>query len=419
LLAAALEFAAREPGSLQKFVFAVREAGAEIKREAEAGGEVIRIMTVHGAKGLQAPLVILPDTVGLPQFTDKLFWLAAGQGREVPLYGFTKDGQPRAIAEAVNRERAAKLEEYNRLLYVALTRAEDELLICGAKPARALPEACWYESIRRGFDALEVPAGPDGVRLMATPQTAPPDRAGGLEAAVSLPDLPAWAGAAPDWLAVPPRLETARPEPLAPSRNTEDEAKRAIAASPLGQMLRGLREARAAALAKGRMVHALLQHLPEIAQGARVAAADSYLAHAARELPAPVRARIRQSVMNILEDERLAPLFGPGSRAEAPVAGVVAGFEIGGLIDRLAIGEAEILLADYKTDRAPPPAPEHIPPGYLRQLAAYRALLSQIHPTHQIKCILIWTESAVPMEVPSELLDAHAPQAEAVQAEMG
>jgi ATP-dependent helicase/nuclease subunit A len=221
--------------------------------------------------------------------------------------------------------------------------------------------------------------------------------------------MPAWAGQAPDWRATPPAAETTRPEPLAPSRNTEDEARLAVTASPLGETLGRLREARAAALAKGRMVHALLQHLPDVPKPARAKRAADYVAAAAPALSEAARAAICDSVIKILEDPELKLLFEPGSRAEAPITGVVGDVEIGGLIDRLAVAEHKILVADYKTDRQPPKNPEAIPPAYLRQLAAYRALLAQIYPAHQIQCVLIWTETASPMPVPEPLLLGHAP----------
>ncbi len=410
LLAEALSFAAREPASLQKFIFQLRQSGAEIKREAESGSDIVRIMTVHGAKGLQAPLVILPDTAGMPKTDEKLFWLTPPQSdTPVPIYCPRKELRPQAVAQAIAQDKAAKLEEYNRLLYVALTRAEDELIICGAKPKNALQDACWFESVRRGFDRLAVPVDADGRRSYATPQTAPPDRETASTAPAAAVVIPAWAGSAPRWQSTPPAAETTRPEPLAPSRNTEDEARRAVTASPLSENLGKLRQARAAALAKGRMVHALLQHLPAIPAPRRAQAAEAYLAHAAAELTQPARTAICRSVLSILDDPTLQPLFGPQSRAEAPITGVIGDVEIGGLIDRLAIGGSEILLADFKTDRQPPQDIEAIPAAYLRQLSAYTALLAQIYPTHRISCVLIWTANARSMQVPVHLLAAHAP----------
>jgi ATP-dependent helicase/nuclease subunit A len=196
---------------------------------------------------------------------------------------------------------------------------------------------------------------------------------------------------------------------MAPSRNTEDEAKRAIAASPLGNGLALSRAARQAALAKGRIVHALLQHLPDLPPPARAPAAQKFLARSV-ELDDPTRLAILDSVLAILNNPALAPLFGPNSRAEIPLAGVVGDAEIGGLVDRLAILPDEILLADYKTDRAPPATPAQIPTQYLRQLSAYQAILRQIYPTSRIACRLIFTANAAIMDIPEDLLATHAPK---------
>jgi len=419
LLAEALAFANREPASLQNFVFFLRQSGAQIKREAEAGGpgggpgggDVVRIMTVHGAKGLQAPIVILPDTTGLPKPRENLFWLRPPQQPDtsVPIFCPRKDLRSAAVQAAVDENKAAQMQEQNRLLYVALTRAEDALIICGAKPKNAPPESCWYNAVAEGFTRLGITAGADGRREFAVPQSAPPDRTKAASAATGAITMPAWAGLAPAWQASPPATETTRPEPLAPSRNTEAEAAQAVIASPLGSRAK-LRQARALALSKGRMVHALLQHLPEIAPEARGKAASAYIAQAGAGLSPAAQTGISAAVLKILEDPALAPLFGPGSRAEAPITGVVGDVEIGGLIDRLAVGAAQILIADYKTDRQPPDAPAAVPAVYLRQLAAYRALLAQIYPSHAIQCALIWTETARPMLVPDSLLAPHAPK---------
>ncbi len=399
LLAEAMEYAGRHPSSMQNFLFTLRQSGAEIKREAEAAGDMVRIMTVHGAKGLQAPIVILPDTTSLPRISDSLFWLQPPQqAQTVPVFCPRTELRNGIVTAANEASKTAQLAEYNRLLYVALTRAEDELIVCGAKGKNTPPEHCWYNLIKAGFDRL-------GGDHFTTPQTAAPDRAG-TSATTIAATLPGWAGLAPDWLAAPPATEATRPEPLAPSRGAEEPASLASAASPLGH---NFKTARDAALAKGVIVHALLQHLPDLAAAERRAAGAKYLAQPGLGLDAAAQAGMIAAVLTILENPALVALFGPGSRAEVPIAGVLGEVEIGGLIDRLAVGADEILIADYKTNRAPPLTPAEIPPAYLRQLAAYRAILAQIYPRRPITCLLIWTETAVVMKVPEAMLARHAP----------
>jgi ATP-dependent helicase/nuclease subunit A len=409
LLSEALAHASRAPASLKHFLFTIRQSGASIKREAAAGGDMVRLMTIHGAKGLQAPIVILPDTTTLPQPRENLFWLQAPQQDvSVPIFCPRADLRSNAVDQAAANNKMAQVQEYNRLLYVALTRAEDELIICGAQGRRAAPDDCWYNLIRRGFEKLPAETAPDGTLQYSAAQKSGPDRQDARIAAKQFP-LPAWAGAAPDWHAAPVPKENLRPEPIVPSRADDDPAKAAIAASPLGAQRAIKRLARAAAMARGRIVHALLQHLPDVAPPQRHTSAARYLAQPGLALDAADQANILESVEKILENPTLAALFGPGSRAEVPLAGVLGEVEIGGLVDRLAILPSQILIADYKTDRAPPAGPAAIPIAYLRQLAAYRAILQDIFPTHIVDCTLIWTETASLMHIPAELLVRHAP----------
>ena len=406
-LAEALAYTQEQPGSLQGFVQKMRLSGASIKRETEAAGNEVRIMTVHGAKGLQAPIVILPDTTTLPKTDKKLFWLdAPQQGGKVPIFCPRTALRAEAVSQAAEAGKAAMLAEYNRLLYVALTRAEDEVLVCGAEPAKKLPENCWYESVAAGFSRLAA-RDEGGALVHDTPQDAAPDRIAKI-AASHTATLPGWAGGAPGWSAVPPPREEQRPERIVPSRAAENEIRRAIAASPLGPGLGTARTARATAMARGNVIHALLQHLPQLPAAAQRAAARHYLATQAEGIAAQAEG-ICESVLAVLGNLELRDLFGPASLAEVPLAGVVNGREIGGMVDRLAVLPETIWLADYKSDRAPPAAHGGIPEKYTAQLAAYRSILRQIYPARQIRVLLIWTETGAVMHVPDEMLDAATP----------
>ncbi len=180
LLNAALRYATIHPPSLQGFLQWLRRSGAEIKREAEGAGDQVRILTVHGAKGLQAPLVILPDTTSVPKDDDELLWGEdPASGFAVPIWTPRKEfhcaGTKRIRDEATRRRR----EEHNRLLYVALTRAEDRLIVCGWRPKHAPNDACWYNSIARGFARLVETAEGD-VAIYGSPQIAAADRSDSL-----------------------------------------------------------------------------------------------------------------------------------------------------------------------------------------------------------------------------------------------
>jgi len=419
LLAAALRYAQSHPPSLQGFVHWLRQTASSVKREPEgAGGETldaVRIMTVHGAKGLQAPVVILPDTTGKLKDDRGIVWLDdESNGVALPVWSPNKELTCAAVAHARGAGAGAQSEEKNRLLYVALTRAEDRLLVCGSKGKNEPPKECWYNQIKTGFEALGIQptpyvGGKDGfpaeIRIWQTAQTAAPKRRDSSQAK-AVPALPEWIGTAPLWQPHHLPDEPALPQPLAPSRpegaslGTVPEADSPLLA----------RDAGGQRFRRGQVVHALLQHLPELPAAERAAAARLYVQGALPDLIA-VDALVRE-VLAVLDHPHLAPLFGPLSRAEVPLSGVVGGQVIGGLIDRLAILPGRVLVGDYKTNRNPPEDVAHTPVLYLRQLAAYRALLRAIFPDLVVSCALIWTVGAQVMLLPDALLDGHAPGAD-------
>jgi ATP-dependent helicase/nuclease subunit A len=404
LLNAALDYAATAPPSLQGFVQWLRLAGAEVKRQAEGAGGSVRIMTVHNAKGLQAPLVILPDTAALPPDDARILWTDDGLPVWTPLAGF------RCAASDALREKATRLrlQEHNRLLYVALTRAEDRLLVCGWQPARVQPDACWYNLVQRGFSRLAAAAAPfavvadpwDGAHLVdAEPQRRDPDTPERHGPPTLAQPMPAWAARRD-----PPPAEAAPPVPLAPSHPADANLGSVPhAASPLAE-----RDATGLRFRRGRLVHALLQHLPALPQTERAAAARRYLARPGHDLAPGEAEIIAREVLSVLAHPGLAPLFGPEGRAEVPLTGVIGGRVVGGLVDRLAVLPDRVLIADYKANRAPPASLAATPVLYLRQMAAYRDVLRAIYPDRRVICALVWTAGAQVVTLPDELLDASA-----------
>ncbi len=383
------------------FVHWLRQSGAEVKRQAEEAGGAVRIMTVHGAKGLQAPLVILPDTTALPPDGGGLVWPQPG----LPLWSPRAELRCAAVDEVRAAARQARMEEYNRLLYVALTRAEDRLVVCGWETRRAVPDESWYRMVAEGMQRLAPEAealmepgdGWEGeVLVCASPQTAPPKPDRAAAASVAAP-LPGWAGRAPDWRPAPPPAEPVRPVPVAPSRPA-DAVFGSVpgAASPLSGLGGG-------ALQRGSLIHGLLQHVPALPPQDRAAAVQAHV----RRVGAP--AEIAQEVLAVLDHPALAPLFGPRGRAEQPLTGLVDGVVVSGMVDRMAVLPDAVYLADYKTNRAAPDTPEDTPPLYLRQMAAYRAILGRIFPGRPVRCALVWTRTAQVMPLPDSLLDSHAP----------
>ncbi len=414
LLQAALLHGAHHPPSLQGFLHWLRRSGAMVKREAGGAGGAVRVMTVHGAKGLQAPIVVLPDTTALPPEDAPFVWMADGPtGAEIPVWVPRKELRCPATDAAREEGRRQRMREYNRLLYVALTRAEDRLVVCGWETRKKVPDASWYRMVEAGLALLkpeavpfEVPGAWEGaVQVHRSPQRDPavPER---HAAHVTDEALPAWAGRPGDWQPAPPPPEPPLPVPLAPSR-PEGAAFGPVpgAASPL--LARGAGER----FQQGRLVHTLLQHLPDLAPEGREAASRAYLAQAGHALAPGLGDAILNQVMAVLAHPSLVEVFAKGSRAEQPLTGVVAGAVVTGIVDRLAVRAEGVWLVDYKTHRAAPADIADTPVRYLRQLAAYRAVLRDIYPDRPVHCALVWTDSASVAMLPGALLDLHAPQA--------
>ncbi|HYZ33444.1 MAG TPA: PD-(D/E)XK nuclease family protein, partial [Crenalkalicoccus sp.] len=143
----------------------------------------------------------------------------------------------------------------------------------------------------------------------------------------------------------------------------------------------------------------------------RRAAGARFLARPGQGLDPAAQAELLEEALALIDAPALAEAFAPGSLAEAPIAGRVGGQLIAGQVDRLAVRPDRVLVLDFKTNRPPPATPEAVAPLYLRQMAAYRAVLRQAFPGRRVDCALVWTYGAVAMPLPDALLDRHAPVA--------
>lgn len=365
----------------------------EIKREGQALRNTVRLMTVHGSKGLESPIVILPDTIrstqtGQPQ---SVFW-PEDTGKPLPVWSPRADARPDDLQDVLTSAKDAEISEYNRLLYVALTRAQDRLIVAGACKGKADPES-WYYAVQAGFDRLQnMPgftvegAGDDAKRIYVTPQTAVADHASqGGNTMTS-----AFTEALPEILRKPLSLEPALSRPY----RAEAASGTAVPVSPLLVTNDPHR------FRRGLLTHKLLQILPEIDQQKWGSAAKSYLEHRRGDLPDNEIDQIWIEVRNILTHVDFAPVFGPGSKAEVPVAGMLAdGRLISGQIDRLLILPDRILIIDYKTNRPPPTDARDVPTVYIRQMGAYRELLAGLYPDRTVQTALIWTDGPRFMDV--------------------
>jgi ATP-dependent helicase/nuclease subunit A len=375
-------------GSLESFLHWVEAGEATIKRDLEQSRDEVRVMTVHGSKGLQAPIVVMPDTTSKPRVGPVMLW-----DGDMPLWpprSLYRD----AVCDAVLADLKRRTdEEYRRLLYVAMTRAEDRLYICGSEGKRAPPGYFWLQLIRDGLaeDAETVDfnfaeptsQGWSGAGLaLDNPQKAEPkgDEDHGAEG-------PGRAEAQ-DWMLRPAPPEPAPPRPLAPSRPADAEPP---VVSPVG-VDSGRR------FQRGIVIHRLLEVLPDLSPETRRQAAEQFLVR-------PVHG---------LDEDARGAIFAPGSRAEVPIAGLIDGPDgpqaVSGQIDRLAVGPDSVLIVDYKSNRPPPQAPEDAPEIYWRQMAAYRAVIGKIYPDRAVRCALLWTDGPRLMELAGSRLDRAGPR---------
>ena len=189
------------------------------------------------------------------------------------------------------------------------------------------------------------------------------------------------------------------PRPLRPSQLDEEPS----VTSPLraGQRVQEDRKR----FQRGRLLHHLLERLPDLPVAQQANAAADYLRHPMHDLSAEEVTQYTQEVMDVLQHKEFSNLFGPGSQAEVPLVGLMGTRPISGQVDRLVVTATEVLVVDYKTNRPPPQAVEKTPRAYVRQMAAYRYLLQEMYPEHTIYCALLWTEEARLMVLPSTLMD--------------
>lgn len=399
------EFELAKPRSLRLFLDAMARSGAEISRDASEAGPTVRVMTAHKAKGLEAGVVFLLDAHRHPPIgkIGNLLALGGPRGDRLPVLALSDARNNSALDAARAEAKRLMRDEYRRLLYVAATRAKDRLYVCGHKqgnsgdPHKPPPaEKSWHALAEDAFKDLGDAVVDGGERFegrtlkLASPQTA----------AIRKRETPAAdaIAAAPDECLLRVASFEPRARRLSPFQLVDHSE---------GPSYSPARDERS--FLRGRILHRLLELLPEVALEDREAAADRLLAHHAGDFSTDEIAGMRREALRVLADPQFAEVFAPGGLAEAAIGGRLVGAaretSLLGQIDRLAIRKDRILVVDYKTNRPPPTRVEDAPLAYLAQMAAYRRLLREIYPDARIETALLWTYDARLMALPDDALD--------------
>ncbi len=378
-----LRFEEEHIPNLQNFLAWITADDIEVKRELEqAENNAVRIMTVHGSKGLQAPVVILPDTVRTANVKRSagLLW----DKTDMAYYPLSAGDYDKICTELYEREKDKAFDEYRRLLYVALTRAEDRLYICGYKKGKnAADKRSWYELCHRTMEQYGQ-SQPDGVFSYTCPQE--------NEIEARKPEqLPEKETATESWLWQPAAEESPLSKPYTPS-HPDDEELDLPAASPL--IDNGLYYRR------GLLMHRLLQFLPPATDiTEKSSLIEMFLQKNAADMPQAFRKKIKDEVLQVFANDKFKFIFGKDSQAEVPIMGEVNGRIISAQIDRLVVAENKIIIVDFKTNCPPVETEEKVPAVYKKQLAIYKQLIEKIYPRRPVETFILWTNSANLMRI--------------------
>ena len=380
LLSQALAYERSDIPSLTGFLVWMETDDLEIKRQMGEAANMIRVMTVHGAKGLESPIVILPDT-GPRNAPSGAEVMMAG---DMPLWKTLADQMPDTLIGARDAARDRDLQERMRLLYVALTRAEKWLMVAVAGDLKDSGDS-WYQMIEAAMiddnAATHMFDGEPGLRLSYGDWDALP--------LVEQQDTTEAETAHPACFAFP------APDPVRPDATLSPSDLGGAKALPGDD---GLDEE--AAKLRGTRIHLLLEHLPGLPAADWAAAAASIL----HGTPEAERQSCLQEVRAVLSAPDLATVFEPGALTEVAITAPIGARRIHGTIDRLIVTDTVVLAVDFKSNATVPAQPQACPEGILRQMGAYAAALQQVYPGREIRTAILWTRTAHMMYLPHDLV---------------
>ncbi len=333
-------------------------------------------MTVHGAKGLEAPIVILPDTVSdFGKNSSKIYW-HEGDAGNVILWPAATDNEEEFCKTIKKQTQEEQKKEYYRLLYVAMTRAKSELYIMGAIGSQKSIEGCWYDIIATALDKIAAKDA-QGIKQLCYGNPA------AIEAELTAPNT--GTATLPEYLFSKPGFEPNPTSPLTPSKIDEDFNYQNIDNTKI---------------LTGKIIHSLLEFLPDIEESLRLQTGRNFIAKKLKAFPAAAKLNladtdtILQNLIQIMNKEELKHVFGKNSRAEVPIIGIVNTLVVSARIDRICVLGDKIIIIDYKTGM-PPKSKDDIHNNYIKQMLVYKEVVGQIYPEKLVECYVIWTIGCV------------------------
>lgn len=385
-LALTLSFEQDYTPSLQNFINWFQNRNNTIKRDMEQGEQnTVKIMTVHGSKGLQSNIVFMPDAQRTPSKGETFFW-----ADEFPIWIARKDLKNNALTSIYDEKDILREEEYHRLLYVALTRARDRLYICGWSNTKKKEEntpptnskekektMSWHELVCQALPQHIQPNQNKIIHIESNTDFMPTQKE--KKESYTQPDLPL-----PEWVLQQAPDETPLSKPLMPSRITPNE--------PQTESIIGTTQE--TALKRGIFLHKLIQYLPQVPALNRKEVAFKLK---------PDDIEIPENFFDIFDNQDFQTLFDNNSVAEVPIAGIVGKRVISGQIDRLIVTDNDVWIVDFKTNRQVPETPSAVHKSYKTQLFAYKSLIKNIFSDKIVRTFLLWTETMTLMEMTEEI----------------
>ncbi len=398
LLNLALQFEQNQGGGLQAFLAWFERGETEVTRNAVAGNNEVRVMTVHGAKGLEAPVVILANVTADPtKKPDKSPDVVTKTGVKIPLLLIKKEARFGQLETIASHHERRGLEEHSRLLYVAMTRAKERLIMAGSlgKTAKGAHEKSWFTALESGMQAMGCAWEEDQIWGGVMRFSGDKDPIAAVTTKVD--KQPNTLTALPDWILRAAPEERRPPRPLVPSQLGDDDYGD-------GPASRGM----LIAAEKGRLIHGVFERLLSGDMETNLANACIWLERNNRD-PAIKNEVLIENIKAVIANTEWGIFFGPSARAEVPLAAVVGETVIAGRVDRLVIEPGLVRVLDFKTGRSVPENAAAVPTAYLRQMAHYVAALEVIFVGSRVEAGLLFTHAPKFIALNAAILLPHRP----------